>query len=457
MPNYAARDDVRLDADRPDGGVRDLLADAPVAFLYGRDTRARTRRTTKGKWMKNGSWAPTPRLDDDDDSDHSGRSADEQARYERRMMDATRASQVPRILLPGLVSGGTPNAFLNGRRAITVTGAYPKFDFVVRDLGICVGPPALLVAMGYSGKTFFAQDLAVCAATERLFLDAHAVKPGKVLHLDYDQGTEQTLVRYRRLIAGRELDDSALRHSIDLVRPVMKLDSPDAEWQLREASRGYSLCIIDALRPAISLDENDSRVREPITMLGRVSEETRCAFILIHHTGKSEGGDPRMRGRGSSAIFDAAGTVLNLQRSGSGEDFTYELTQTKSRTGQFSGTATYRLDDVGDWVEAINATAGIRLAPMKTEADEDRDERRIIDALRRHDQLSRKDLEEEVAMKAKRFGAAIKRLTAEPNARVASKKVGKSMLYSLTEAFRAGWEQPPQGGAVRADSSQERT
>jgi hypothetical protein len=56
------------------------------------------------------------------------------------------------------------------------------------------------------------------------------------------------------------------------------------------------------------VDENDSRAREPLDMLGRVSETTGCAQFVSHHARKVQKGDPttgKYMFRGSSGLFDA--------------------------------------------------------------------------------------------------------------------------------------------------------
>jgi hypothetical protein len=72
---------------------------------------------------------------------------------------------------------------------------------------------------------------------------------------------------------------------------------------------GRDIIIVDALRGATpGLDENDSRIRGALDLLGDLSEQTKCRGLVIHHArkppdGGAEGG--RYSIRGSSAIFDA--------------------------------------------------------------------------------------------------------------------------------------------------------
>jgi hypothetical protein len=76
---------------------------------------------------------------------------------------------------------------------------------------------------------------------------------------------------------------------------------------------GVDLAFVDALRGATpGHDENDSKIRECLDNLSRASEKTGTCFVVIHHAGKPKEGhsDARTVARGSSAIFDACGSVF---------------------------------------------------------------------------------------------------------------------------------------------------
>jgi RecA-family ATPase len=90
--------------------------------------------------------------------------------------------------------------------------------------------------------------------------------------------------------------------------------------------------MIDSFRAAIpGQDENESSVRTFLDKLTRVSETTGCSFVVLHHAGKgSKEKDGREKGRGSGAIFDACGTVLDLQASKPFEPIRIELVKTSA-------------------------------------------------------------------------------------------------------------------------------
>jgi hypothetical protein len=83
--------------------------------------------------------------------------------------------------------------------------------------------------------------------------------------------------------------------------------APDCEARWLEIMTGRDLMIVDSLRAASAgQDENDSGIRAGLDMLGRLSEQTGCRVLVIHHARKQGPDDPggRYAIRGSSAIFD---------------------------------------------------------------------------------------------------------------------------------------------------------
>ena len=188
-------------------------------------------------------------------------------------------------------------------------------DWLCRDLYLCAGRPASFVGFSYSGKTVAAQSMALAIATGRKVWGEFSCRQSVVAHIDHEVGRRGTLRRYQRLAYGLGLapDEVADRLRV-LCLPKMRLSDDGAEqWYLR-ACDGVALCLVDSLRAATpGFDENDSRMREFVDRLLRVSDRTGTTFIVIHHAGKTvQGRSSRESGRGSSAIFDASGTVLQL-------------------------------------------------------------------------------------------------------------------------------------------------
>lgn len=191
----------------------------------------------------------------------------------------------------------------------------PPVPWIVRSLDICPGAPILVAGYGYSGKTVAAQSLATSIAAGLPIWGSLGAAQGKVLHLDYEQGSRLTRDRYQRLAIGLTIGPQDLQGRLELACfPGFYLEDPRAEDLLARALDGFTLCIVDSFRAAApSIEENSSAARRPLDMLARVSERTGCAVIVIHHARKPQkdsAGGPRMAIRGSGAIFDACSSVL---------------------------------------------------------------------------------------------------------------------------------------------------
>jgi RecA-family ATPase len=190
-------------------------------------------------------------------------------------------------------------------------------NHLVEGLAIAPGAPTIFAGYGGLGKSMLVQLLVVCVASGRGMLRTLTVRQGRVLHLDYEQGRRLTSTRYKRIAAPFRLEAGALRDTLEIVHsPRVNLLTPGFGEALLRRTDGVALCVIDSLRAAApGLDENDSRMREPLDMLLRVSEKTGCSFVVIHHARKqtkdSAGGNQEMRGTG--AINDAAQTVVMLE------------------------------------------------------------------------------------------------------------------------------------------------
>lgn len=236
-------------------------------------------------------------------------------------------------------------------------------EYIIQAIDLCPGAPAMWAGYGYSGKTAAAQSAALSIAANQgrvwgCFRAAH----GRVLHLDYEQGSRLTRERYQRLAVPMMVGPDDIRGKLELVTmPTRYLDQPQAEGELARVADGWDLVIIDSLRAAApTVDENSSDVRRTLDMLSRVSERTGSAFVVIHHARKpnqTQVGGAKMAIRGSGALFDACSSVLIFEGE-KGQPI--RVTHEKART---SGTLT---DDfelvISDVPDGINPRAGLLVA-----------------------------------------------------------------------------------------------
>jgi len=211
-------------------------------------------------------------------------------------------------------------------------------DWVCEGLELAPGAPSIWAGYGFTGKTLVAQALAVAVASGYPFCGM-PVRHGRVVHLDWEQGKRLTLTRYQKLVAGMHAQPEDLGENLGVhVLPTLRLSDPAAESALRTACSGAALLIVDSFRAACpDIDENSSAVRAPLDVLHRISEQTGCAAVVIHHGRKpsrEEGaGDPRFEVRGSSALFDAGSSVFVFRR-GEDEERTRIIHQKARITGR---------------------------------------------------------------------------------------------------------------------------
>lgn len=236
--------------------------------------------------------------------------------------------------------------------------------WVCRDLCIGPGRPTLIAGYGFSGKTLAMQAMLLAVAAGERVWGQFFARQGRVLHLDYEQGRHATNRRYQRLLYASGLQPAQLDRNLQVEYfPEVYLTDPSAEEELVIACEGVSLCLIDSFRAAApSADENASEVRVFLDKLTRVSERTGCSFIVIHHAGKGNPDrDKRETARGSSAIFDACGTVLRLSAKAAYEPVLVELVKVSaSATGKHVEAFHLEIEDVADEA-ASDMQAGLQL------------------------------------------------------------------------------------------------
>lgn len=249
-------------------------------------------------------------------------------------------------------------------------------NYIIRAIDLCPGAPGLWAGYGFSKKTITAQAAAldIAAGTGKV-LGCFASTTGRVLHLDYEQGSRLTRERYQRLGFARMIGPSDLGDRLSLVSmPRRYLEHPAAEAELCRLVDGYSLVIADSLTAACpTIEQNASEARRPLDMTTRVSEKTGAAFLWIHHARKpslNQAGGLKMAIRGSGAIFDACGSVLVFE----GErDQPARVSHEKARS---SGVLTEDFEvDVADIPDGANPRAGVLVtataAPSREDAAED--------------------------------------------------------------------------------------
>jgi hypothetical protein len=258
-------------------------------------------------------------------------------------------------------------------------------NLLVPRYGIAQGRPTALVAYGGVGKTWLAMDLALAVASGSadcwgqtdLIGDtgwnkrSNVLDRRTVLHLDFEMGAAFMAKRYQRMAVGRKIDLATLGDRLKVVSfPKANLATAGIDVALARACAGTSLCIIDSFRAAApGVDENSSDARKYLDLLTRASDATGTAFVVLFHEGKQAPGGDRPQKyvmRGTSALFDAAGSALAVQVDG--DDMI--VTQTKASLGRSGSTFRVRLVDEGDMHTDWWLTEGIKVVAVGAEQQE---------------------------------------------------------------------------------------
>jgi hypothetical protein len=242
----------------------------------------------------------------------------------------------------------------------------PPTDWRVPGLQFCAGRPSMLAGYGASGKTLASQAMLLASASARkVWGEFRVLDPLRCRHIDHEQGKHATLKRYQRLAIGLGITQEELGERLEVsVFPNVYLNTKGSEDIYARECEGIDIVVLDALRGATpGVDENDSKIRDCIDQLARVSEKTGTAFWILHHAGKPKDGhtDKRTVARGSSAIFDACGAVFVMV----GEKGEPKLVSQQKSPAEAEGDA---IDDFYLKVEDVpGETSGVRVVHQTKE------------------------------------------------------------------------------------------
>lgn len=252
----------------------------------------------------------------------------------------------------------------------------PRF-YPIRSFALAPGPPTLFLSFSFGGKSVILQDLMLSIATGTRVWGQFGADAGRVLHVDYEQGRDETIDRYQRLARGRGIDirrDARPRLEATIL-PKMFINSPGAEEAYKRVCDGRVMCFVDTFAASVpGVEENESAVGEHLYMLGRVSEATGCVMLVAHHMGKASLSkdapkDPRALARGSTAIVAAAGYVYAL---GGGKGEPKLVQQAKARGLGDPMVEDFYLDLSA--VDCRGASRPLRAAELSDRTDPEREE-----------------------------------------------------------------------------------
>jgi RecA-family ATPase len=243
-----------------------------------------------------------------------------------------------------------------------------KMDWIFHQLGLRTAGTYIINGFSNAGKTFFSLYLATCIENGLPIFGQALDHKGKALHLDWEMGSQTAeFYHYRMrkgLIAssGKEVEYCDY---LDMTQQFKLNDENQAmvESQLNRICQGYTVVVLDSLIACMpGTDINADEVRRYLDLLNRVAAKTGACLLIIHHEGKSSGGDALKRVKGSSSIIAAVQGSIALERL---KDDTIKAATGKVRLckGQ---EFIFTLEDVGEYSPKMRNLEGIQLKLHET-------------------------------------------------------------------------------------------
>lgn len=200
-------------------------------------------------------------------------------------------SPAPSIRPGPATATSTMDLGLQDAAAMAVKQAPPVL--VVPRLGLMLGAgvPHMVLGEPSSGKTLILQSLFLSllrGARRWAGFPIGKLRRGRIVHVDYEVGKYLLNQRYQRLAIGQGLDLASLGSRLERASfPPYRL-IPEHEDIWRRLMRGADILLIDSLGSAAggSLNSRDLAT-ELMGMLARLSEETDCRTVLVHHPRKT--------------------------------------------------------------------------------------------------------------------------------------------------------------------------
>lgn len=219
----------------------------------------------------------------------------------------------------------------------------PPIDWLVygvveaTTIGLAVGKPGDL-------KSMLIADMCVCLAAGKPWLGGHPIEnpslPAlqtrriKVAWIDIDMGRHRTHRRMHALTSAHGTTGEGL--DIFTFPPIDIADPNAFDMLMKLATQGkYGMIVLDTLinsMPSLISENDNASLARAMTMLRRVSDQTRASIIGIHHPNKAaKNAKDSNSTRGGSAIIGAVDNSLFIERDRSGKKDHLRIVASKER------------------------------------------------------------------------------------------------------------------------------
>lgn len=179
-----------------------------------------------------------------------------------------------------------------------------------------VGCKMIITADSKAGKSCMAENLAICIAEGKPWMNTFQCEKGRVLYIDLE--LSQRAIYDRTKLIRRELDITTSIPNLEffpLRGYAESLESLLPKIVRRARSKHYSAIVIDPLYKIQSGDENSAEALSKFcNALDRLSRQTGAALIITHHHPKGKSGERKAldRGAGSGVIARDADAIIDL-------------------------------------------------------------------------------------------------------------------------------------------------
>jgi len=207
-----------------------------------------------------------------------------------------------------------PHPWADGIAGAELWRTRPTRGFVAKGL---IVERSITVVCGAAGdlKTAMLMAAAWCVAEGKPWLGMET-RACPVLWYNADMDTDETVLRLQAFGRGGGHSWAAPVHLFSFPTPALRLDDPTTVDLLvaKALAVRAGLIVLDCLIAVKGdAEENSASEMAPVMRAIRhVTERTRAAVLVIHHTARGEGS----KFRGSSAIRDLADLTLHVTRQG---------------------------------------------------------------------------------------------------------------------------------------------
>lgn len=191
----------------------------------------------------------------------------------------------------------------------------PKLAPILIDGILRKGNKMIINGDSKSGKTCFAEGLAVSIASGLKWLNRFQCKQGKVLYLNFEVQGSSMYHRFMKIYDKLKLKPSENLELWNLRGHSCSLSTLSDQIIYRCRFGGYAAIILDPIYKIQNGDENSaSDIAKFCNELDRISHETGASVIYTHHHSKGASGDRKSidRGSGSGVFARDPDAILDL-------------------------------------------------------------------------------------------------------------------------------------------------